>query len=117
MKQRPANGAYIDTYAYILYRQGKYREALCEFLRADKFSDEPSSVIKKHLGDTYHALGEDDKAMKEWEQAFFLPESDAKLKGEILSNWLITSMKKSRDFQKIFDEKSQNRCIFQDRLY
>ena len=69
VKAEPENATYLDTYAWILFRQERYAEAkiyIEQALRSDSLIDR---VVKEHAGDIY-ALNDDiDKAMELWQQA------------------------------------------------
>ena len=69
VKAEPENATYLDTYAWILFRQERYAEAkiyIEQALRNDSLID---GVVKEHAGDIY-ALNDDiDKAMELWQQA------------------------------------------------
>jgi tetratricopeptide (TPR) repeat protein len=64
----PDNGAYVDSYGWVLYRLGNYQDALQELLRAYKLvGDDP--VILEHVGDAYEAVGDTANARVFWEKA------------------------------------------------
>jgi tetratricopeptide (TPR) repeat protein len=63
----PDNAAYLDSYGWVCYRLGDYREALKYLQKAVELDIDP--VIFDHLGDTFHALGETGKAKEWWEKA------------------------------------------------
>jgi TPR repeat protein len=71
LKKEPENGNYIDTYGYVLYKQGKYKEALEQFKKAnDLDNDDPE--IMDHLADAYLKLGNKEEARKYWQKALEL---------------------------------------------
>ena len=64
----PGNVNFEDTYAWILYRLGKYdqaRETMDKILAAT----DPGAVILEHYGDILYRLGLTDEAMKYWLRA------------------------------------------------
>lgn len=64
----PDNGAYIDSYGWVLYQKGDYQNALKELLRACSGSiDDPT--ILEHVGDVYKAIGDTANARLYWEKA------------------------------------------------
>ena len=68
----PNNNTYLDTYAWILFLQGKYPEAkvyIDQLLSNTKEDEEIGAVIYDHLGDIYVMNGEKDKAVKYWKLA------------------------------------------------
>ena len=74
------NSAYADTYAWVLYKKGRYKEAKVHIDKALKLEDENSSEIFLHAGDIYSKLGYRKEAEKLWQKAL---EADPKIKKEI----------------------------------
>jgi tetratricopeptide (TPR) repeat protein len=66
--QSPENGAYVDSYGWLLFREGRFAEARRELERAVVLTD-GDGVVHEHLGDTYRALGLEDLARREYEAA------------------------------------------------
>ena len=56
--------SYIDTYGWILYQQGKYKEAEEWLNRAVKMG--PKSAIDEHYGDVLYKLDRKEEALKYW---------------------------------------------------
>jgi tetratricopeptide (TPR) repeat protein len=81
----PDNGAFVDSLGWLLFKQGKFPEALPELLRAEKLlrQDQPEpepgdAEIYDHIAQTYDKLGQRDKALEYWRQALDVkPEVDA----------------------------------------
>ncbi|MCB9852251.1 MAG: tetratricopeptide repeat protein [Phycisphaerales bacterium] len=78
LAQDPNSSASLDTLGWVLYKQGKFDEAvyyLRRALRAAQFSD---PVILDHLADTLYRLGDKPEANRCWENAmkFCDPEGD-----------------------------------------
>lgn len=75
LKAEPNNPTYLDTYAWILFKQEKYTQAQIYIDKtlehADK-EDYESSVLFDHAGDIYLACGEKQKACIHWIKAFEL---------------------------------------------
>ena len=67
----PKEGAYQDTLGWVLYRMGRFAEALPPLCRAAKL-DPASPEIHSHLGDAYWHLGLRQNAQTQWQQAFDL---------------------------------------------
>ena len=95
----PNNGTYLDTYAWILYQQGRYEEAriyieqalrretegveiLPDTANIDTVTQEtPATIILEdtlllvegeileHAGDIYFRLGQQEKALEMWQKA------------------------------------------------
>jgi len=82
LESEPNNGAYLDSYGWVLYRLGRTREAELQIKKALEIAgDDP--IIHEHLGDIYNALGETKKAKKEWKEALKLDPDNAKLKEKL----------------------------------
>lgn len=73
VKNNPTNATYLDTYAWVLYMLGDYKEALKYLEKA--IESEPSGVIIEHYGDVLFKLGDTDKAVKQWQKAKGLNDS------------------------------------------
>jgi len=63
----PDNAAYLDSYGWVQYRLGNFREALTHLQRAVELDSDP--IMFDHLGDTHHALGQMDEAREWWLKA------------------------------------------------
>ncbi len=73
----PENGAYIDSYGWVLFKLGKVDQALNELLRAYNYIDN-DPVVTDHIGDVYNALGDLENARVYWNKALELdPENEA----------------------------------------
>lgn len=78
----PDNGAYIDSYGWVLYKSGDYSGALRELKRAaEVISDDP--VVFDHLGDAYKALGDTESARKYWQKALELDGNNEQLRKKL----------------------------------
>lgn len=64
----PNNRSYIDTYGWILYQLGKYKEAEEWLARAAKMGNK-SAVILEHYGDVLYKLGRTEEAIDYWKEA------------------------------------------------
>lgn len=78
----PNNGAYLDSYAWVLYKAGKFKEALTYQEKALK-SDTKDAVLFDHLGDIYAALKQPAKAQESWQRALELDPSNATIKDKL----------------------------------
>ena len=70
VKAYPGHAAYLDTYAWVLYQSGYYRQAkayLEEALAAAPTTH--SGTIREHYGDTLYQLGEVQAALTQWAEA------------------------------------------------
>jgi tetratricopeptide (TPR) repeat protein len=63
----PNNRSYLDTYGWILYQQGKYKEAEVWLARAVKIGNK--SAIAEHYGDVLYKLDKKEEALKYWIEA------------------------------------------------
>ncbi|MFM2386196.1 MAG: hypothetical protein RL660_953 [Bacteroidota bacterium] len=61
--------SYLDTYAWVLYKQGKYSEALEQQQKAIAAEGENDATMYEHLGDIYAKLNQVEQAVKSWQQA------------------------------------------------
>lgn len=81
-----ANSAsYEDTYGWILYRLGKYEEALIWIDKALKHGGDNSGVIVEHRGDVLSKLGRKEEAIAEWKRAKTLGETTDSIDQKIAS--------------------------------
>lgn len=77
----------IDTYAWILFKQGELEEARREIDRAISLSGDegPSWEILDHAGDIYFSNGLTDEAFDFWQRALDLNPSSAELRQKLTS--------------------------------
>lgn len=73
IKAEPRNASYLDTYAWILFRQERYAEAkiyIDQALANDTVAhSQPSAVVLEHAGDIYVQNGLTAQAVAFWQQA------------------------------------------------
>ena len=69
VKAEPNSATYLDTYAWILFMQGRYEEARIYIDQAVKNDTVHGMVITEHAGDIYYKNNEPDKALQFWQQA------------------------------------------------
>jgi tetratricopeptide (TPR) repeat protein len=62
------NGAYLDSLGWVLFKQGKAKEAKPHLLEAVKQREEQSIEIYDHLGDVLLALDEKTEAIAAWKK-------------------------------------------------
>lgn len=85
----PLNATYLDTYAYVLLRQGKFNEALFVMERCmENFlgggdADENGADILDHYGDILFNLGRKEEALEQWRKASGLAPDNALIKRKI----------------------------------
>jgi len=76
LKINPDNGAYLDSYAWVMYKLGKYKEALEYQIKAIEAS-EADAILYDHMGDIYFALDRKTEALGNWGKALELdPDND-----------------------------------------
>lgn len=62
------NSSYMDTYGWILYKQGNYSGAY-EWIQKALQKSESSADVLEHMGDVYYKLGQTDNALSYWKKA------------------------------------------------
>jgi tetratricopeptide (TPR) repeat protein len=65
----PGISAYLDTYGWVLYKQGKYGEAETWINKAIEMGGSSDADILEHLGDVMFKLGQIEKAVDNWKNA------------------------------------------------
>lgn len=75
---QPGMASFEDTYAYVLFRQGKHEEALV-WMKKAMAHGEVSADMHEHLGDILFHLGKTDEAVNEWKQAAAMPGASSKV--------------------------------------
>lgn len=65
----PNNATYLDTYAWILFRQNRYEEAKTYIDLTLKNDTAPGATLLEHAGDVYAMCGQTDKAVEYWQQS------------------------------------------------
>ncbi|HKK21651.1 MAG TPA: tetratricopeptide repeat protein, partial [candidate division Zixibacteria bacterium] len=78
---KPDNPAYLDSYGWVLYRLGNFKDALKQLKKAVSLDSDPT--IFDHLGDTYKALGNLSDARVWWQKALELSPDDPQLKEKL----------------------------------
>lgn len=86
-KLQPNNGTFEDTYAWVLFADGKYEDALVWIQKAMKNTNPPTAVLLEHYGDILVKLGKTGEALKQWnlalEKGLDSDESKQKVKRKI----------------------------------
>lgn len=68
VKNNPTNSSYLDTYAWVLFARGKYKEA--KKVMEKIIQTEPTNpTFFEHYGDILFKLGNIEEAVKQWEKA------------------------------------------------
>jgi len=68
VKNFPDNPSYLDTYAWVLFERGKYKEAKKTIEKAIQ-SGQGTATHFEHYGDILFQLGDIDNAVKQWQKA------------------------------------------------
>lgn len=69
IRKEPNNPTYLDTYGWILYMQGNYKEALKYLESAIKNGAYNSAEVLDHYGDAAYKLGRCSEAIEAWQEA------------------------------------------------
>ena len=78
LKAEPDNPAYLDSYAWVLYKQKKYAEAAKHLEKAVEKPSGTDATLWDHLGDIYEQLQQGDKAIAAWKKALAASTTDAR---------------------------------------
>ena len=76
VKLEPKTAAYLDSLAWVIYKQEQPKEALPWMLKALELSEEPDATLYDHLGDIYSAMQQPAKAQEAWRKAFSIEPKD-----------------------------------------
>ncbi|GIS59273.1 MAG: hypothetical protein CM1200mP2_14980 [Planctomycetaceae bacterium] len=76
LKAEPKNSAYLDSMGWVLFKRGKYDEALKYLKMASADRDGKDPTILEHLGDCLEKLKQKKQAVESWKQAFELARKD-----------------------------------------
>lgn len=68
VKNHPENASFVDTYAWVLYQEGKYKDAKKVMERVFP-GGKATAVNYEHYGDILYQLGEIDDAVVQWQKA------------------------------------------------
>ena len=79
VQAEPGNSTYLDTYAWILFKQKKYGEALQYIDMAVENDSAKSAVIIEHAGDIHAMNGDIDSAVKYWKKALEIGSENEKV--------------------------------------
>ena len=74
LEAEPMNVSYLDTYAYILFKQKRYETALFFIEKAMEYTKdgEKNAVVYERYGDILYFLGQQTKALEMWQKALEL---------------------------------------------
>lgn len=87
IRLQPSNGSFLDTYAWVLFARGKYKEAR-KVMESVITSGNANAVHLEHYGDILFQLGNIDDAVKQWELALSMNSRNEALRKKILNRKL-----------------------------
>ncbi|REJ82851.1 MAG: tetratricopeptide repeat protein [Bacteroidetes bacterium] len=65
----PEQPSYQDTYGWVMFKMGKYKEAEKWIAMSLKNSKDSSATVLEHYGDVLYKIGDTSKAMEYWQKA------------------------------------------------
>jgi len=71
LQQKPEDGYYLDSLAWVYFKQGKYQQAV-EVQRKAVERVPDDAVMQEHLGDMFWKAGQQDAARQHWHKALEL---------------------------------------------
>ena len=83
VQKEPDNATFLDTYAWILFKEKRYDDAKTIAERAIASDSTLSSVVVEHCGDIFYMAGDTDRAMEMWQKAAQEDEDNAILRRKI----------------------------------
>ena len=83
IKSEPDNPTYLDTYAWILFRLGRYEEAKEYIVRAINEGGDKSAEVMEHYGDILYMCGDIEGAVENWHKAVRLNSTSPTLQEKI----------------------------------
>ena len=78
----PSSPTFIDTHAWVLYKNGKLDEAL-KFMDDAIAKDASNAVYYDHRGDIKFSLGKKDEAVTDWEKALELDPENSEIEEKV----------------------------------
>jgi tetratricopeptide (TPR) repeat protein len=69
IEKEPNNSVYLDTYAWILYKLGKYRKSMKYIEKAIENNGSGDGDILEHYGDILYKNGNVEQAIEQWKKA------------------------------------------------
>ena len=82
IKAEPKNSAYLDTYAWILFKLERYTEAKIYIDQTLQYDPDASAVLLEHAGDIYYHTGDKARAVDYWKQALDKSSADSEVTGK-----------------------------------
>jgi tetratricopeptide (TPR) repeat protein len=81
IEKEPNNSSYLDTYGWILFKMKDYKNAAVYIEKAVRLGE--NATLYDHLGDIYEAMGENVRALKNWNAALQLQPDNESIKRKI----------------------------------
>ena len=78
----PSSPTFLDTHAWVLYKNGKLDEAL-KYMDDAIAKDNSNSVYYDHRGDIKFSLGKKDEALADWEKALELDPENSEIEEKV----------------------------------
>lgn len=69
IEKEPNNVTYIDTYAWVLYKLGRYKDAKKWMEKVFSYDKNPQGINYEHYGDILYRLGDTKEAVQNWKKA------------------------------------------------
>ena len=69
IEKEPKNVTYLDTYAWILYKLERYKDAKKWMEKVFSYDKYPQGINFEHYGDILYKLGDTEKAVQNWKKA------------------------------------------------
>ncbi|MEE9296821.1 MAG: hypothetical protein V3W34_17900, partial [Phycisphaerae bacterium] len=89
----PTNGAYLDSFGWVLYKKSEFERALRWLEKAANVLAREDPVVYDHLGDVLWRLREPDQAVKHWDKAVELTTEELKEMDRLNLQELLDSIK------------------------
>ena len=80
--QEPENSSYLDTFGWVYFKKGNYKEAINYIKKAIKY-DEANATLFDHLADVYWKMNDKKMARQYWEKALELDPTMEKVKTKL----------------------------------
>lgn len=96
LKEDPQNGAYLDSYGWVLYRLEDYENSLKYLLQSLELMPDEDYIIYVHAGDVYKAIGNIEKARELYTKAKTVENADNDVLEEKIQNLLNHAPKTSQ---------------------
>lgn len=69
VEKEPKNVTFIDTYAWVLYKMGRYKDAKNWMEKVFSYDKNAQGINYEHYGDILYKLGDTKKAVQNWKKA------------------------------------------------